>query len=44
VERSADLLGNFQALTVSVQDLIAGVRQGRGSLGKLLTDEQRTTI
>jgi phospholipid/cholesterol/gamma-HCH transport system substrate-binding protein len=40
VERSADLLGNFQALTVSVQDLIAGVRQGRGSLGKLLTDEQ----
>jgi phospholipid/cholesterol/gamma-HCH transport system substrate-binding protein len=40
VERSSDLLGNFQALTVSVQELIAGVKAGRGSLGKLLTDEQ----
>jgi phospholipid/cholesterol/gamma-HCH transport system substrate-binding protein len=40
VERSSELLGNFQALTSSVQDLIAGVKQGKGSLGKLLTDEQ----
>lgn len=40
VERSADLLGNLQALSENVQDLISGVRQGKGSLGKLLTDDQ----
>src|SRR6202047_3171276 len=40
VERSSDLLGNLQALTVDVQDLIAGVKKGRGNLGKLLSDEQ----
>ena len=40
VERSADTLGNLQALSQDVRDLIAGVQEGRGSLGKLLTDEQ----
>jgi phospholipid/cholesterol/gamma-HCH transport system substrate-binding protein len=40
VERSADLLGNLQALSENVQELINGVKQGKGSLGKLLTDEQ----
>ncbi len=40
VERSAELLGNLQALSENVQDLISGVQQGKGSLGKLLTDEQ----
>jgi phospholipid/cholesterol/gamma-HCH transport system substrate-binding protein len=40
VERSADLLGNVQALSEDVQDLINGVKQGKGSLGKMLTDEQ----
>jgi phospholipid/cholesterol/gamma-HCH transport system substrate-binding protein len=40
VERSADLLGNLQALTEEVQDLINGVKQGKGSLGKMLTDDQ----
>jgi phospholipid/cholesterol/gamma-HCH transport system substrate-binding protein len=40
VERSADLLGNLQALSDDVQDLIQGVKAGKGSLGKLLTDEQ----
>ncbi|MHB8502749.1 MAG: MlaD family protein [Candidatus Acidiferrales bacterium] len=40
VERSADLLGNLQALSEEVQDLISGVKQGKGSLGKLLTDDQ----
>ncbi|HTT33216.1 MAG TPA: MlaD family protein [Methylomirabilota bacterium] len=40
VERSADLLGNLQALSTDVRDLISGVQEGRGSLGKLLTDEQ----
>jgi len=40
VERSAEVLGNLSALSVDVRDLIKGVQQGRGSLGKLLTDEQ----
>ena len=40
VERSADLLGNLQALSSEAQELIGGVRQGRGTLGKLLTDQQ----
>jgi phospholipid/cholesterol/gamma-HCH transport system substrate-binding protein len=40
VERSAELLGNLSALSDNVQDLISGVQQGKGSLGKLLTDEQ----
>src|SRR5262252_7210382 len=40
VERSAEVLGNLEALSTDVRDLIKGVQQGRGSLGKLLTDEQ----
>lgn len=40
VERSAELLGNLQALSLDVRELIAGVKNGEGSLGKLLTDEQ----
>ena len=40
VERSADLLGNMQALSDDVRDLITGVQRGKGSLGKLLTDDQ----
>lgn len=40
VERSADVLGNLQALSQEVQDLIAGVRRGEGTIGKLLTDDQ----
>jgi len=40
VERSADVMTNLQALSDDVRDLVAGVRAGRGSLGKLLTDEQ----
>ncbi|HLZ52131.1 MAG TPA: MlaD family protein [Candidatus Acidoferrum sp.] len=40
VERSADLLGNLQALSENVQDLITGVKQGKGSLGKILTDDK----
>jgi phospholipid/cholesterol/gamma-HCH transport system substrate-binding protein len=40
VERSADVLANLTALSQDVQDLIAGVREGRGTLGKLLTDDQ----
>jgi phospholipid/cholesterol/gamma-HCH transport system substrate-binding protein len=40
VERSAELLGNLQALSSEAQDLLAGVKQGRGTLGKLLYDTQ----
>jgi phospholipid/cholesterol/gamma-HCH transport system substrate-binding protein len=40
VERSADVLANLQALSEEVQDLIHGVKQGKGSLGKLLNDDQ----
>jgi phospholipid/cholesterol/gamma-HCH transport system substrate-binding protein len=40
VERSADVLSNLSALSSDVQDLINGVQQGRGTLGKLLTDDQ----
>lgn len=40
VERSADVLANLQALSEEIQDLIHGVKQGKGTLGKLLTDEQ----
>lgn len=40
VERSAEVLGNLQALSTDVRDLIAGVQEGKGSLGKLLTDDR----
>jgi len=40
VERSAEVLGNLSALSTDVRDLIAGVQEGRGSLGKMLNDDQ----
>jgi len=40
VERSADVLLNLKALSDDVKDLIDGVQRGKGTLGKLLTDEQ----
>src|SRR5262250_11148 len=40
VERSAELLGNLTALSEDAQDMVEGVKNGRGTLGKLLTDEQ----
>ena len=40
VERSADVLANLQALSDNIKDLVAGVQAGKGTLGKLLTDEQ----
>jgi phospholipid/cholesterol/gamma-HCH transport system substrate-binding protein len=40
VERSAEVLGNLNALSDDVRQLIQGVKEGKGSLGKLLTDEQ----
>jgi phospholipid/cholesterol/gamma-HCH transport system substrate-binding protein len=40
VERSADVLLNLKALSDDVEDLINGVQRGKGTLGKLLTDDQ----
>src|SRR5208337_3727689 len=40
VEGSADVLANLKALSEEIQELIAGVQKGKGTLGKLLTDEQ----
>jgi len=40
VERGADLVQNFGALTKDVQGLVSGLRKGQGSLGKLISDDQ----
>jgi len=40
VQRSAEVLGNLSALSTDVRELIAGVQEGKGSLGKMLTDDQ----
>jgi phospholipid/cholesterol/gamma-HCH transport system substrate-binding protein len=40
MERSADVLGNLQTLSEDIQQLVNGVKAGKGSLGKLLVDEQ----
>jgi phospholipid/cholesterol/gamma-HCH transport system substrate-binding protein len=40
VERSADVLANLQALSENVQDLLAGIKRGEGTLGKLLTNDE----
>jgi phospholipid/cholesterol/gamma-HCH transport system substrate-binding protein len=39
VERGADLVQNLGELSKEVRGIIAGVKQGEGSLGLLLTDE-----
>ncbi|HMD38927.1 MAG TPA: MlaD family protein [Candidatus Acidoferrum sp.] len=38
--RGSDALQNLQTLSDSVQEMINGVKEGKGTLGKLLTDEQ----
>ncbi len=40
VERSADVLANLKALSEQIQDIVGDVKQGKGTLGKLITDEQ----
>jgi phospholipid/cholesterol/gamma-HCH transport system substrate-binding protein len=40
VERSADVLGNLKELSEQIQEIVADVREGKGTIGKLLTDEQ----
>jgi phospholipid/cholesterol/gamma-HCH transport system substrate-binding protein len=40
VERGADLMQNLNALSNEARDLLDGLHKGRGSLGKILTDDQ----
>jgi phospholipid/cholesterol/gamma-HCH transport system substrate-binding protein len=39
VQRGADLAENLNALSEQVREIVDGVQRGRGTLGKLLTDE-----
>ena len=39
VERSADLLTNLNAITTQASDVLTGIKNGRGSLGKFLVNE-----
>ena len=39
VERGADLVQNLNELSKTVKNLIAGVEEGKGNLGKMLVDE-----
>ena len=39
VERSADLLTNLNEITTQASDLLDGIKNGKGSLGKFLVDE-----
>jgi len=38
VERSADLLTNLNAITAQASDVLTGIREGHGSLGKFLNN------
>src|SRR3984957_11255126 len=40
VERSADVLANLKALSEEIQDIVGDVQSGKGTIGKLITDDQ----
>jgi phospholipid/cholesterol/gamma-HCH transport system substrate-binding protein len=40
VERSADVLANLKALSEEIQDIVSEVHEGKGTIGKLLHDDQ----
>jgi len=40
VESSADVLDNLKTLSEQIQVIVTDVKQGKGTLGKLLTDDQ----
>ena|SRR5580692_1484482 len=40
VERSADVLANLKALSEEIQDIVSEIHEGKGTIGKLLTDDQ----
>jgi len=40
MERSADVLANLKDLSAQIQDIVAAVKEGKGTIGKLLYDDQ----
>ncbi len=40
METSADVLSNLKTLSVNIQQIVADVQAGKGTLGKLIVDEQ----
>ncbi len=40
MESSADVLNNLKALSVNIQQIVTDVKAGKGTLGKLIVDEQ----
>ncbi len=40
VERGADVAENLNVMSQQVQEIVAGIKRGQGSLGKLLVDEE----
>jgi len=40
MERSADVLANLKELSAQIEDIVAAVKEGKGTLGKLITDDQ----
>jgi phospholipid/cholesterol/gamma-HCH transport system substrate-binding protein len=40
VEGSADVLANLKQLSSEIQEMVADVKEGKGTIGKLLTDDQ----
>jgi len=40
MDRSVDVLGNLQTLSEDIQGVVDGVKAGKGTVGKLLVDEQ----
>jgi len=42
--RRVDVLSSMQGMTSDVQEVIRSLQAGKGSVGKLLTDDQPTTI
>jgi phospholipid/cholesterol/gamma-HCH transport system substrate-binding protein len=40
MERSADVLQNLQEVSVNIKALLASIQAGKGSIGKLLTDDE----
>src|SRR5271154_1287725 len=40
MERSADVLQNLQEVSINIKALLANIQAGKGSIGKLLTDDE----
>jgi phospholipid/cholesterol/gamma-HCH transport system substrate-binding protein len=40
LEKSGDVLENLKRLSASLQDVVLGIKQGRGSVGKFISDDE----